>query len=231
MQEKTRDYEGFISSIGETDGTIGRYERELAALVSSTSKNRRIQRCIVYARAAFQWFDQAYKKKEVEVKDQLLESINRIFKQMYHGQRSVDINDKYQITLLTQLESSQRATDESKGLEAVKNFSFITGLVDLARQKVREKGAENEIDSEIAKSTEPYPLVMDAPFSNADEIHIGRIASIVADVAEQVILIVMKKDWEFAKGSMQSKVGKAYLLEKVNNSDSNTIIRGGEADV
>jgi DNA sulfur modification protein DndD len=98
---------------------------------------------------------------------------------MYHGQRSVVINDKYQITLLTQLETTQRATDESKGLEAVKNFSFITGLVDLARRKVRCADSTDVIEAEIASSTEPYPLVMDAPFSNTDEIHISRIASIV----------------------------------------------------
>jgi len=231
LKEKQTDYERFLSDIGEADGDIKRYEREIEGLVSSTAKNKRIQRCIAYARAVFDWFDREYQKKEKEVKEQLLESVNRIFEQMYHGHRSVTINDRYQITLLTQLEASQKATDESKGLEAVKNFSFITGLVDLARRKVRGEDTTDEIDTEIAKSTEPYPLVMDAPFSNADEIHISRIANIVPAVAEQVILIVMKKDWEFAKESMHDRVGKAYLIEKVNNSDSNSIIRGGEADV
>lgn len=231
LSEKTADYERLIADIGETDGEIKRLEQDKDRLVSSTTKNKRIQRCVAYARLVFNWFDKEYQKKEKEVKEQLLESVNRIFEQMYHGQRSVTINDKYQITLLTQLESSQKATGESPGLEAVKNFSFITGLVDLARHKVRGDEPTDEIDMEIAKSTEPYPLVMDAPFSNADEVHISNISRIVPTIAEQVILVVMRKDWEYAKEAIGERLGKAYLIEKVNNSDSNSVIRGGEADV
>ena len=69
-------------------------------------------------------------------------------------------------------------------------------------------------------TTEPYPIVMDAPFSNVDEIHIGNISSILPAVAEQVVLIVMKKDWQFAKIGMEDKVGKRYIIEKTDNRDT-----------
>ena len=230
LSEKKIDYDRLNIAIGEVDKEIKDLEHEIDGLVASTSKNKRIQKYIAYSKSIFEWFDKEYQKKESDVKERLLESVNRIFEQMYHGQRSVIINDKYQITLLAQLESSQRSTDESKGLEAVKNFSFISGLVDLARQKLQSNG-DDEIDDEISKSVEPVPLVMDAPFSNADEIHISRIANIVSSIAEQVILIIMSKDWEYAKEAMQDKVGKAYVIEKVNNSETNSIIRGGDGNV
>lgn len=230
LSEKKSDYDRLNTSIGGVDKEIKDLEREIDGLVESTSKNKRIQKCIAYSKSIFEWFDKEYQKKESDVKERLLESVNRIFEQMYHGQRSVTINDKYQITLLAQLESSQRSTDESKGLEAVKNFSFISGLVDLARQKLQSNG-DDDIDDEISKSVEPVPLVMDAPFSNADEIHISRIANIVPNIAEQVILIVMSKDWEYAKEAMQNRVGKAYVIQKVNNSETNSVIRGGDGNV
>lgn len=230
LSEKKSDYDRLNTSIGEVDKEIKDLEREIDGLVESTSKNKRIQKCIAYSKSIFEWFDKEYQKKESDVKERLLESVNRIFEQMYHGQRSVTINDKYQITLLAQLESSQRSTDESKGLEAVKNFSFISGLVDLARQKLQSNG-DDDINDEISKSVEPVPLVMDAPFSNADEIHISRIANIVPSIAEQVILIVMNKDWEYAKEAMQDRVGKAYVIQKVNNSETNSVIRGGDGNV
>jgi DNA sulfur modification protein DndD len=230
LYEKRNDYDRLNTKIGEVDKEIKDLEHSIEGLVTSTTKNKRLQLCIAYSRSIFEWFDKSYQEKEKEVKERLLESVNSIFEQMYHGQRSVTINDKYQITLLAQLESSQRSTDESKGLEAVKNFSFITGLVDLARQKLRSKD-DDAIDDEIAKSIEPVPLVMDAPFSNADEIHISRISSIIPSIAEQVILIVMKKDWEYAKETMNDKVGKLYVIEKVNNSETSSVIRGGGSNV
>ena len=70
-----------------------------------------------------------------------------------------------------------------------------------------------------------YPLVMDAPFSNVDEIHINNISSILPEIAEQVILIVMKKDWTYAEKMMGEKVGASYYIEKVNNSDTYSTIR------
>jgi DNA sulfur modification protein DndD len=61
---------------------------------------------------------------------------------------------------------------------------------------------DSELEKELHVVTEPYPLVMDAPFSNADEIHINNISSIIPDIAEQVILIVMRKDWKFAQEAL-----------------------------
>lgn len=144
---------------------------------------------------------------------------------MYHGKRNVTINNRYQIILMAMLDSDEIATDESKGLEAVKNFSFISGLVDLARQKASKTTGGMEDDSDIPISTEPYPLVMDAPFSNADEIHINNISKIIPEIAEQVILMVMKKDWEFAKTALNDKVGSIYNIEKINNSETNSVVR------
>ena len=144
---------------------------------------------------------------------------------MYHGSRQVTIDDKYRIQLTTTVGGEKISTDESKGLEAVKNFSFISGLVDLARKKARTiQNSSNEDEPELF-STEAYPIVMDAPFSNVDEQHIKNISVILPEIAEQVILIIMKKDWTFAEETMGSKVGASYQIEKVDNSDTYSVIR------
>jgi len=57
---------------------------------------------------------------------------------------------------------------------------------------------------------------MDAPFSNVDEKHTANIAKILPEVAEQVIMFVMQKDWNYAKKVMDDKVGARYKLDKVN---------------
>lgn len=55
---------------------------------------------------------------------------------------------------------------------------------------------------------------MDAPFSNADDKHIANISKVLPQVAEQVILVVMNKDWEYAQSNMNNKVGMLYQIEK-----------------
>lgn len=213
-----------VADIGGVESEIFNLEKKISSLTISTDNNKRLSRYIAYAKAVHEWFKAGYDKQEHEVKDRLLESVNNIFEKMYHGKRNVTITDRYQIVLMTLLDNDEVKTDESGGLEAVKNFSFISGLVDLARQKVRV-GGDSPDDEDIPISTEPYPLVMDAPFSNADEVHISNISKIMPEIAEQVILMVMQKDWMFAKPALEDRIGCSYSIEKVNNTDTNSVIR------
>ena len=69
---------------------------------------------------------------------------------------------------------------------------------------------------------------MDAPFSNADEVHINNISRVIPKIAEQVILILMQKDWEFAKAALEDKVWKCYTIKKVDSSETCSTIKEGE---
>ena len=59
-----------------------------------------------------------------------------------------------------------------------------------------------------------HPIVMDASFSYVDEIHINNISGIFPEIVEQVILIVMKKDWTYVEKTIGDRVGASYLLKK-----------------
>lgn len=224
LKEKRDSLLDITSKIGATEKEINDIDKRIERLTILSDRNRKLKKCIAYARAVYEWLKESYDRQEKEVKESLLESVNKIFEKMYHGKRYVTINARYQITLLTFFDNDEVKTDESKGLEVVKNFSFICGLVDLARQKARKR---NEVTDEedIFYNTEPYPLVMDAPFSNADEIHIKNISKIIPEIAEQVILMVMQKDWDYAKSALEDKVGCSYYIEKINNSETNSVIR------
>ncbi len=223
LKRKNELFNKLCSDIGGTESEISSISKKIESITLVSEKNIKIKKYIAYAQSIYDWLKIGYDKQEQEVREKLLVSVNRIFEKMYHGKRIVTLNDKYEVVLHTLLGNEQISTDESKGLEAVKNFSFISGLVDLARERV-QNGASTDSE-EILLSSEAYPLVMDAPFSNADEIHIRNISTIIPEIAEQVILIVMNKDWECAKTALESKIGFVYTIEKVNNADTNSIIR------
>ena len=106
------------------------------------------------------------------------------------------------------------AAGESEGSNRVKNFAFIAGLVALAKSKIVTDSSENGINL----SSEPYPLIMDAPFSNADETHTANISKVLPEIAEQVIMFVMQKDWNYAEPVMNDRVGQRYHLNKISET-------------
>ena len=85
-------------------------------------------------------------------------------------------------------------------------------------------GSLNSDSSKEANTTpQYYPLVMDAPFSNVDEIHIKNISAILSRSAEQVIIAVMQKDWEPAAEIMAPLVGRSYRIEKDHDAEGKEI--------
>lgn len=210
LYEFTAKKDDLLREDGSLVSDIQRCQKLVDSYAIVSDKNKEISLYLKYAEAIYDWIKTTYEERESEIRDQLETRVNSIFGRMYHGKRKVIINEKFNVRLLTADDHKGVATDESRGLEAVKNFAFVAGLVDLARERIRKGTAD--IDATLA--TEPYPLVMDAPFSNTDEKHVGRISRILPEIAEQVIMVVMAKDWKFAEPVMRHRVGKEYLLDK-----------------
>lgn len=182
-------------------------QKELDSMRVSSEKNKKLSKYLAYANAIFNWFNDSYVKHEKQVKKELLESVNKTFAKMYvSGQRNVEMDDNYRILL----KYKDGTPDTSTGLETIKNFSFIGGLIDLARKKAKDK----VFGSEVEISTEPYPLVMDAPFSPLDPDHIESASKFLPNLAEQLIIFVKGNDWDYSKHILNEKVGLRYQIEK-----------------
>lgn len=193
---------------------IDRNKKLYDSLVAVSEKNKEIMTLIEYAEEIHDWLVDNYSQKESTIREDLETKVNEIFERMYHGHRRVVIDPKYQVSLLTTIAEKEVAAGESEGSNRVKNFAFIAGLVALAKEKIMTDSSENGFDL----SSEPYPLVMDAPFSNADEIHTANISKVLPEIAEQVIMFVMHKDWSYAEPVMSQRVGKQYRLNKISET-------------
>ncbi len=206
--------------IGACENAIDSAQKVYDGLVAASDRNRRLIIYLAYAEKICNWIDESYAEKEQEMRSRLQENVNDIFSKMYHGERRVQIDSQYHVTLFAQLNGKEVITGESEGLKRVKNFAFIAGLVDLAKAKA-SMGKNNKA---IEWENEAYPLVMDAPFSNADETHIKNISKVLPEIANQVIMFVMEKDWQYAETVMNAHVGKYCTLKKL--SESHTEIEG-----
>lgn len=215
LKEKTKIKEQAIAKIAEAESRKDRFKKIYDTLIAKSDKGKEIRRYLAYALKIQEWIKEYYQSEEGKIRSELEERVNEIFQRMYHGERELEINEKYQTVLYSVIpETGQKViSGESEGLIRVKNFAFIAGLVDLAKDKALKVG-DNKLE------TEPYPLILDAPFSNADEEHIKNISRELPMVAEQVIMFVMKKDWRYAEKVILDRVNKMYTLEKHSDTYS-----------
>ena len=215
---RLRDLHAKKDRLNQEDGAqknnIEQYKKIYDSLTAVSGKNRQAMELIAYAEAIREWLSETYKQKELTIREDLETKVNEIFERMYHGHRRVAIDARYHVELLTTVADREIAAGESEGSNRVKNFAFIAGLVALAKSKI----VTDHSESGINLSSEPYPLVMDAPFSNADETHTANISKVLPETAEQVIMFVMQKDWNYAEPVMNDKVGQRYHLNKVSET-------------
>lgn len=223
--KKVEDYNirlgGLEASKNRNNSDIARCTNNIRILMDRNKKYNKQVRAIKYAQNVLEVFREDYTKNESTLKSKLETYVNKNFDEVYSGDRKIRIDDKYNAVAFNKVGDSWISSESSPGLETVKNFAFIAGLVQCAKEKIiGADGTETEANSNS------YPLVLDAPFSQADEKHVPAISKLISNNAEQIILVVMKKDWNYAKDVLNDKVGKSYTLEKM--TETHTFIREGE---
>lgn len=137
LKEQTSKKENAIAKIAEAESEKSRFKKIYDQLIAKSDKGREIRRYIAYAVKIQEWLQEYYNNEESMIRKQLEDRVNAIFTRMYHGERILQINEKYQSVLYTKIKGSDELiiSGESEGLIRVKNFAFIAGLVDLAKEK------------------------------------------------------------------------------------------------
>lgn len=193
--------------------TIG--ERIEKASVKNDA-NEFTQQCIDYAMNIYELADRKIAKSKVEIREKLQEEVGKIFKSMYHGNREIKIDEYFKATTVVAKDGQDKKLDKSTGLGTVVNYSFVAGLMNLAKKSIV---TDDDIGDPESVS-EIYPLVMDAPFSNTDDEHIKNICKALPSFCDQIVMFVMQKDFNYASESISHKVGKMYRLNKLSETEA-----------
>lgn len=103
-------------------------------------------------------------------------------------------------------ESEKRDEILSTGEGQITSLSFIGALVSYARDK-----KDDYIMSKL--SGEEYPIVMDSPFGNLDEVHTKNVAANIGKLSSQVIIVVSQKQWEgHVENNILQQVKRKYRM-------------------
>lgn len=69
-------------------------------------------------------------------------------------------------------------------------------------------------------SSEPYPLVMDAPLSAFDKRRIKTVCEALPNTAEQVVIFIKDTDGNIAEDYLGDRIGSRHFFEKKNEFET-----------
>lgn len=156
---------------------------------------------------------EVYATSEAEIRRKLETTINEIFKQIYDGGLYLTIDEKYHISVYVNEYDGDVETSTAQSISVI--FAFITGIIKMARDN---RNATD--DNAKLLSSEPYPLVMDAPLSAFDKRRIKTVCEALPNTAEQVIIFIKDTDGELAEEHMGDKIGCRHYFDKKNEFET-----------
>ena len=198
---------------GSYEESLARADSQRRDLTLLDDKNKKIEIYKAYAERIYQELLDIYTQSEKEIREKLETTINDIFKKIYDGGLSLTIDDKYHISVYANDYDGDVETSTAQSISVI--FAFITGIIKMARDN------RNATD-ENAKllSSEPYPLVMDAPLSAFDKRRIKTVCEALPNTAEQVIIFIKDTDGNLAEEYMGDKIGCRHSFDKKNEFET-----------
>lgn len=207
-----------ISDRGDAQGRKERADTRRGELALLDENNKKTELYKDYAERIYRELVAFYNKSESEVRDKLQNTINEIFKQIYEGGLALTIDEKYHISVYADEIFGDQSVETSTAQSISVIFAFIAGIIKLAREN---RNATNE--SEKLLSSEPYPLVMDAPLSAFDKRRIKTVCTALPEVAEQVIIFIKDTDGDLAEDYMGDKIGSRHRFDKLNEFETKLV--------
>lgn len=195
------------------ESEMERADTERRNLTLLDESNKKIEIYKAYAERIYNELQEVYSTSETEIRERLQTTINDIFKQIYEGGLYLTIDEKYHISVYATDYDGNVETSTAQSISVI--FAFITGIIKMARDN---RSATDE-DSQLL-SSEPYPLVMDAPLSAFDKRRIKTVCEALPETAEQVIIFIKDTDGELAEDYMGDRIGSRHRFDKKNEFET-----------
>ena len=202
-----------IAEKARKESEMERADTERRNLTLLDDNNKKIEIYRAYAERIYKELQDVYATSEAEIRDRLQTTINDIFKQIYEGGLYLTIDEKYHISVYATDYNGDVETSTAQSISVI--FAFITGIIKMARDN---RNATDE-DAQLL-SSEPYPLVMDAPLSAFDKRRIKTVCEALPETAEQVIIFIKDTDGELAEDYMGNRIGSRHHFDKKNEFET-----------
>ena len=201
----TADTYGQKQMIETYQKKIERLEQEKEAMELKNKNNQMWRQRIVLAEELYQNLSEEFDEKEKKLFFSLNQGIQKNFDNMFNAKdKRIYLDSNYQIMMSYRNEKGGYSVENnlSEGEKIARNFAFIVTIMEYAQNQKSQKD----------QMMDTLPLVLDGPFSKLGQENIGLVAGVLPKMSEQVIIFMLKKDWDYTM--LDQFVGKRYEIDK-----------------
>lgn len=186
-----------------------------------SAENQKWRSRVEIAEAVYSRMSRDFTEKEQKIFLELNQRIQKNFERMFNAKdKKIELDRQYNIQMLYRTENGYREEKNlSEGEKIARNFAFIVTIMEYSRKKKAEKEGRDEVASDT------LPIVLDGPFSKLGDENIRLIAKVLPEVSEQVIIFMLRKDWEYT--GLDKFVGASYSIDKDAQKAYASITRTG----
>lgn len=185
------------------------YIKKKEDLDITDERNKKIYSCQKICEDLYEMICAEYHDSAKIVKKELETTLNEIYSELSVDKFIFEVDEKYHIQTFDKVYKKPIAL--SDGENKVLVFAFILSLVEMAQRRVKDA---NESDESLVE--DPYPLVMDAPFSKFDKDKIGNVCDALIRTGQQTIIFIKDTDGDVAFNKLKDHIGLAYELDFEN---------------
>ncbi|MGD2182261.1 AAA family ATPase [Lusitaniella coriacea] len=204
---------GLILEQGGNQQQIEQLNREIEEKVKRIAKHQLkeekqvlTQRRIQVTKEAIERLIEVRSRLERQFRFSLEKRVQEIFSTISFTPYSPRLSTDYELTLLENTSGIAVPVAASTGENQILSLSFIGGIID----RVREWSQKNAL---MGPDSSTFPIVMDSPFGSLDEIYRRRVAQVIPQLANQLIILATKTQW---RGEVAAEtadhIGKEYVL-------------------
>lgn len=224
MNKLTAEIYALKESIANCDKSIAVKEQEKETMELRNRNNQLWKKRIAFAESLYEKFKVEFTQKENKLFLELNQGIQSNFEKMFNAKdKKIHLDNDYHISMEYRNDKGgyTKENNLSEGEKVARNFAFIVTIMEYSmKQKEQElQQKQSMIDT--------LPIVLDGPFSKLGQENIGLIARVLPDISEQVIIFMLKKDWEYT--GLDEYVGKRYVIQK-RPEESYATIQEGDRD-
>lgn len=213
----------------ELDAQYKSKEKELLKVSQEDAANKKVSECIGHVRYISSVLKQHLVEKESELRNMMVEKMNEIFTSVFSSTYKINLNEAYKLSMT---DSDGEPIDFSGAQSVFVYLAFITSVLYLAQQ-IHYKRIKNKAEDNFL-ITEPYPLVLDAPFSAFDKINTTKACNRLPELTEQIIIFSKDLEGILVKEQLKDRIGKYYTMAPVSidgNEDTVLETRVEEGDI
>jgi len=182
-------------------------EKQVAKQKLKNSRQRLLQRRIEAAADSAALVNDLRSIMEKGMRLSLAERIKKLFSKISVTPYIPELTDEYELKLTERAGGAKALVAASTGESQILSFSFIGSIVEEAKEWAKKQTVIP------GPSGSQYPIVMDSPFGSLDKSNRRKIAEHLNILADQVILLLTKTQWEgVVQTAITPKIGKEYVI-------------------